>query len=189
MSSQPAAASVTDGRYSPVDRPSDPFQRVSEFLVAGVAGAGLGLGGGRVGIAAGVGLLACWLYLRTEITFVVGAVLVAGLGGDPTTPGTVLVAAGLTGLLALDLARTWTAVRPVAAFLAAVAIGVVAFVTAVEFVALHWVVGAAAAGLVGAVYGLSRIERRVGDRRASDGDGARSDGPEQPEPESEEENR
>jgi len=165
-----SSSSTADSRYSPVDWPSDLSQQVSELLVAVVAAAGFGLAGGLVGVVAGGILFVCWLFLQTEITFVVGAVLVAVLGGDPSTPGTVLVTTGLTGLLALDLARTSTAPQPVAVFLASVVVGVVAVVGAVEFVALHWVVGVATVGLIGALYGLYRLERRVADRWGSDGE-------------------
>ncbi len=161
MSSPAATAEL----YSPAERLETRSHRVAELVITSVAVAGVAVAGGRLGVVAGVALLACWLYLRAEVTFVVGAVLVAGVGGDPSTPGAVLAAVGLAGLLALELARAWDSARPVGAFLASLVVGVVAFVAAGEFVALRWLVGGAAAGLVAAVYGLVRVERRVAGRR------------------------
>ena len=174
--SSPAATSEL---YSPVERLETRTHRVAELVITSVAVAGVAVAGGRLGVVAGVALLACWLYLRAEVTFVVGAVLVAGIGGAPSTPGTILAAVGLAGLLALELARAWGSARPVGAFLASLVVGVVAFVAAGEFVALRWVGGAAAAGLVGAVYGLTRIERRVAGRRGSGAEAAGAGQPEQ----------
>jgi hypothetical protein len=164
MSSQPAS------RYSPVERLESRSGRVADLLVAGVAVVGLAAAGGRPGVVAGLALLACWLYLRVELTFVVGAVLVAGLGGGVTTAGTAVAATGLAGLLAVDLARTWTSVRPVGAFAAALVVGAAAFALALRVVPLHWVVVGAAAALALGSYGLYRRERRAATPRDDGGE-------------------
>lgn len=161
--------------YSPVERLETRSRRGAELFVTGGVVVGLGVEGS---VIAGVALLACWLYLRVEITFVVGAVLVAGLAGDTAAPGTLLASTGLVGLLAVDLARTWASTRLVGLFVLSLSAGVVVFVVTLAFVAVHWVVAGVAVVLVGAGYGLARYERRVADPTDRDrsaettGDGA-----------------
>ncbi|ESP90018.1 hypothetical protein [Candidatus Halobonum tyrrellensis] len=165
-----------DGRYSPFDRLERRSDRVPELVSVLVAVGGLFLQGGRVGVAAGVLLVALWLFLRVEFVFAAGAVLVAGVGGDPTSLGGVLVVAGLAGLLAVDLWRTWASARPVALFAALFTLVGAGIVAARERVVLHWLGLGVVAAVALASYLLHRYE--VFRLDASSGTGPESGPPE-----------
>jgi hypothetical protein len=145
--------------YSPLSRIENRTQRVPELIAVVIAVAGLFVQGGRLGALASVALVACWMYLQVEFTFAVGSVLFAGVGGDPVSIGAVLAMTGLAGLLAVDVARTWESVTPVALFLGLFVAGGGGVLLASRGVPVHWLGVGGGAALAGGIYGLHRYER------------------------------
>ena len=145
--------------YGPFSRVENRTQRVPELVALLVAIAGLFVQGGRLGALASIVLVACWMYLQVEFVFAVGATLFVGVGGEPISIGTVLAMTGVGGLLAVDVARTWESVKPVALFLALFVAGGGGVLVASRTVPVHWL-GVGAGGIVaGVAYLLHRYER------------------------------
>lgn len=158
MANQSTPTSDANERYNPINRVETRSQRFAELLVIGGAVAGFALSNGRLGIIAGLVLLGCWMRLQVELTFIVGAVLVAVLGGDVSTPGSLLTVAGLGGLLAVDLARAWASVQPAALFLMSVFAGALVGVPTYDRFGPYWFVLGAVGILAGGLYGLYRYQ-------------------------------
>jgi predicted ABC-type sugar transport system permease subunit len=155
--------------YTPFSRVEDRTQRVPELLALLVTIAGLFVHGGRLGALASLVLIACWMYLQVEFMFAAGAALVVGVGGEPISTGAVLAMTGLGGLLAVDVARIWESVKPVALFLALFVTGGGGILVASRVVPLYWL-GIGAGGVIAGVgYLLHRYERtRIGEIDTSD---------------------
>jgi hypothetical protein len=161
----------TDGDdYSPFSRVEDRTQRGPELISLLVAIIGLFVQSGRLGALASIVLIACWMYLQVEFVFAVGAALFVGVGGEPISIGAALAMTGLAGLLAVDVARTWGSVKPVALFLALFVAGGGSILLASRTVPLHWLGTGAGIALAGVTYLLHRYERvRFGVIDTSDG--------------------
>lgn len=152
-------SSPTDGSYRPFSRLETRTQRVSELFSVLIALAGMFVQTGRLGAVAGVALVGLWLYLQVEFVFAAGTLLFVGLGGDPVSLGAILTLTGLGGLLAVDLARTWRSVRPVALFLSAFLIGTIGVLGASRTVAVSRLGVVITVGCCALAYGLYRYER------------------------------
>lgn len=163
MAEHSGGTTEADGGYSPFSRIETRTRRVPELLAVLVAIGGLVVQGGRLGVLAAVVLVALWMYLQVEFVFAAGTVLFVGAGGEPLSIGAVLAIAGLGGLLAVDLARTWQSVRPVALFLTLIAMGLGGALAARRVIAPHRFAVAAAVTVGGAMYLVHRYERRHAD--------------------------
>lgn len=144
--------------YSPISRLEERSQRLSELLGIFVVLAGFLLQNDRLGVVAGVIILVCWLFLQVEFTFAAGILAAAGLG-DPLSIGTVLTLAGLGGLLAVDVARTWRSVGVVALFLVLFVVGTGGLLVGSQLVELRLLGVGAAVVLGGLAYVCHRYER------------------------------
>lgn len=143
--------------YDPTVRRDERRAVATGLLPAAVVAVGFGLAAGVVGVAIGVGLALLWLRLRVELVATATALAFAGIGGSsPLAFG--LVACGVAGLLAVDLAATWRSLRPLGAFVAVAApLGAAAVVY--PDAGGRWLVAVAVAATVALLsYGLHRYQ-------------------------------
>ncbi|MBB6646604.1 hypothetical protein [Halobellus ruber] len=178
MSEQNPADDPAGGRrpYTPFVRLEGGLRRAPEFVALGLTFLGLLLQAELRGVAAGIALVVLWTRLRVEFVFAAGALLVVALGGDALTLPTGVAAAGLVGLLAIHLARTWGSVLLGVGFLAVAALAGGGVVVASREVSLAWIAAGSAAILVVASYALHRYQVvRFATIEATDAEGPTDD--------------